>query len=301
MGKIVVFVMHHTCNCSCVYCGNSELMCNDTQFFNKYNDGNYISAFGKLGEDNTFILSGGEPFITPHIKEFVWKLIQKNNRLAAYSNLLSDVKWLGEHADKIDYIMASLTTNCDTSEAIFNQYKENVEYLHDRGVKVIVRFVATRERIGLVEKHAEYFKSRGINFIVYPEFKYLEGPTVVADYTTEEKNIILKYSNFVGKINLLHFGIKGDKLKCSAGKSTIYIQPNGLVTPCCSYSKPSMGNIYLGVGSSEVKDRCGTICSSDIYYFYGINGLSRVDPTDTSLEHYLSWASENKIADRWFR
>jgi MoaA/NifB/PqqE/SkfB family radical SAM enzyme len=284
-GKVIAMVLHDHCNFACDYCAIPLDKKKDTTQLSKYYDGSYIDRFMSYGGDNAFVLSGGEPTLTPRFIQFIEKIIEQN-RISMYTNLSTDVTWLRRYADKVDYIMAALSPYYDT-EKYFEKFADKVKMLYENDVNVFVRFIATKARVPLIDKYLKYFKHIDVPFLVYPEFKYSSGPYQLEYYTENEFMKIFDHANYIGKLYLEHNGVKGNCLKCLAGSKYIYIDQEWKVTKCVNFT-------------SDVNANCDTCCTCDIQYFYGMTGLTPVPIWDRTTTGYLRWIKKNKLDGKWW-
>jgi len=293
-GKLIIYVIHWACNVRCYYCGIPVNVKTNHSQLKRFENGKYIGDMN-FGEGNTYVLSGGEPLITPKISEFVSSIVRNKCRFSIYTNLSMDVSWLEKYSNNIDYIMASIIPQYDIC---LDSFIEKIEKLRENGIYVLTRLVATKERIGLVKKYSEIFSKKDIPFVAYPEYKYGGEPGVIAHYTDSEKKIIMENSNYIGKLNLQHHGIVGKCSECPAGIKSMQVNPAENISQCanCETVTGTLRKaIFFGTPNT-----CNECCTCDIHYFYGLNGM-KVPLDDKSIEGYNNWIERNKLEGKWFR
>jgi MoaA/NifB/PqqE/SkfB family radical SAM enzyme len=296
--RMIVFVMHDACNYDCCYCSIPSHLKKMASELDRFRDGSYVNKFDMFGSGNDFVISGGEPLITPHIQDFFARVVQNKNKISVYTNLGVDVSWLATFSKNINYIMASLTPAVDYSPEL-EKFVDKVKFLRKNKINAVVRFVATKPRIPLIGPLAKMLKKSKIPLIVYPEFKYQQG-LEIENYTQDEAVEIYTHANCIGKINLQHVGVRGAGLKCTAGNRSLYVSQNGNIYPCVNFTDYGcIGNVYDGTLAPVENISCGSCCTCDIQYFYGINGV-RTHITDTNRENYESWIRKNKLDNKWW-
>jgi MoaA/NifB/PqqE/SkfB family radical SAM enzyme len=194
--------------------------------------------------------------------------------------------------------MASLTPVVDDQPHL-DEFIDKIKFLRKNKINAVVRFVATKSRIPLIDPMYSLLKKNKIPFIVYPEFKYELG-VVTESYTADEADVIYRHANCIGKMNLRNTGVRGRELNCSAGNRSLYIGPDGTIYPCVNFQQYCvLGNVFTGNVSSIEKISCGTVCTCDIHYFYEINGVpTSID--DTTEEYYKKWIQKNGLENKWW-
>lgn len=267
MKKALLYISDD-CQYTCDYC-----MLGDPSYkkrvgqINETKEGvDQIVNFFNTREDWQIHLTGGEPTLHPYFIDLVKKLTE-HHVIALDTNNGIGLEWLDDFIQKIDpnkvtFIQCSLH-DCDETEERLLGYVNRTKRLLNAGFKVYVSYVATPERIPMLNERMALFKAHDIPFVIVP-LRTREYPK---NYTEKERQLITEHMISAGQKAYLDLDERHVKNKlCSAGYTRVNIESiSGRVRPCWR-SNQVIGNIYEN--TLRLSETIST-CTHDVctYYF----------------------------------
>jgi MoaA/NifB/PqqE/SkfB family radical SAM enzyme len=246
----VVLNLLFECNLKCEYC---YLQAKDTRYIihkhkSEYRPiGDWIDGLKWLGSQFTPItnvdLSGGEPFLYPHLIELISKIpIDIYLGLTTNAtNIPENLKYLSEERKQRMHITASL--HLDSEGNIPLTFLSNVTKLRDWGFNFCVNFVSYEKQADKIWHIRKLFESMKIELHIEP---YI-------DYNNPEKKLgnmsDLVYSELDKETKKMLTKIKNRKIPsyCYIGMNYVWITPDGNIYQCMGqlFNKHDpLGNIF---------------------------------------------------------
>jgi MoaA/NifB/PqqE/SkfB family radical SAM enzyme len=210
-------------------------------------------VLGEYSKNWTVHLSGGEPFLYPGFIQ-ICRELTKEFRIKVNTNLSlnAQVREFSSaiNPDKVELIHATL--HIEERERLGNleDFIENVLLLKNRGFKIVVKFVLHPTLIERFQRDCQYFDSRGIRLFPKPFQGVYCGKLYPKAYPDRVKDF---FSNNASGSAFYPFCFKG--INCSAGKSFMHIDSDGLITRCLDDSI-ILGDIYDGFKLRDTATPC---------------------------------------------
>jgi len=248
----VVLYINKTCNYTCSFCYNQEVL-------NKEPAGNSIFSIDNLdsflnSEHGKKVLRiammGGEPFINKNIFDLIYKCKahHKITNIVSNGSLIKNEMVPAIKRSKLDAIGLSLyDNNLDHIERLAQQFnKHKINYW--------VQTVVDGSKISKIEEKLFFAKRANIrNFILSnynPGFDQMFDKALTEsnnDYIKTYHQLKTKYSKDINIIwpTILPIKYTQGPKKCTLPFDYIHLDNQGIIAPCCyRYPKPAYGNLY---------------------------------------------------------
>lgn len=195
---VVTWNINTTCNYRCSYC--TQRFVDDRKRWLR--DGPaFLRAFAELEGRWEIKISGGEPFLHPHLNELTTGLREMGHAVSVVTNFSADEEKLRAFLDSagsaLRVFSASLHLEYVCTPAALESFMLKAASVQARlppDASFNVTCVATRTNLPRLEDLAALFARRGLRFKVQPE-KY---DREVIEYTADEKGIILRLGGHNG-------------------------------------------------------------------------------------------------------
>ncbi|HEV2863925.1 MAG TPA: radical SAM protein [Pyrinomonadaceae bacterium] len=195
---VVTWNINTTCNYRCTYC--TQRFVDDRKRWLR--DGPaFLKAFAALEGRWEIKISGGEPFLHPHLNELAAGLRETGHAVSVVTNFSADEEKLSAFIDAagpaLRVFSASLHLEYAGTQAALEAFIRKAERVRARlppGASFNVTCVATRANLPRLEDLAALFAHRGLRFKVQPEKQDRE----VISYTEAEREIILRLGGHNG-------------------------------------------------------------------------------------------------------
>lgn len=227
----IVWVESHYCNYKCPYCSIHKLDKCVAIDWNKW-----VERLNSLNPQ-VIDITGGEPFLNPHMIDIIKGL---NCKVGLTTNMSRDLTRLAQEVspDKLFSITASYHPTQNINRDWFTG---KIVMLMQRGFHVTVNFVAYPEQMYLIPSLQAYFQAFGIPFHVDP---YAEDKDYPYTFNEREKSFLRP---FTAQNRLHKIDNPISTIMCSAGMDYLNIHPDGTVYRCmtnCLSNYGSMGNLF---------------------------------------------------------
>jgi len=235
----------YRCNLKCVHCYINERRTNELS------TGRILRLVDEMYELKTlhFTLSGGELFLRPDLFEIIEYARSRKFavRIKTSGTLIEEghcakLRELGIMQAEISiYSMDEAVHDAVTKvPGSFRKAMSAIEALGNHGVRVRVNYTVTKPNAGNFRDVIDYFKERGIEVstgtIVFP---FLDGglKPVMLNIPDSQRGEVNRYKTG-SRENPPVPAIDPVGPICGAGRSSLYIAPDGAVYPCVAWHKP---------------------------------------------------------------
>jgi MoaA/NifB/PqqE/SkfB family radical SAM enzyme len=293
----ITVALRGACNYSCFYCvANNEKHKVSLLPVDKIESlCENLDAFSVT----SFECGSSEPALHPQIKELIRLFLKKGVVSIPTNNSIEPDKWLPEDSKKI-LIRAALHPQ---GEQDLDGFVNRLLKIKERGADAWVMFVAHPKRWADIDRYIEFFKKYGIRVVVggfrgnYQDKKYPE------DYTPEEKEKIgLVHNTWYARLSLDITDRNFFGIPCLAGKSSIFISPEGEIKRCL-YDQKEIKSVYDSSKPCTVKNcGCGLYLEElnnqgDSFWNYwkSVAGLPLIPPTGNKIKTEDELYEEKKI------
>ncbi|MEE3343695.1 MAG: radical SAM protein [Bacilli bacterium] len=255
----------NACNFKCKHCylGSKK----DFKFINKNELFKLLDELKKLG-CISLILTGGEPLLHPDFKEIYTYAKKKGFLITLFTNgsLLDDdivnlLKLYKPAMIEISLYGTNKTTykRFTSRDFNFDKLKDNIKKLRDNNIRVRFKTVLLKQTYNQIDKMNKIAKELNCDFRwdYYVINSLTDNNDIINSTKLNEDEIISKILKDKDKYDLfkttLHTNFeKNDRLfKCEAGKNSIYISSNLLLSICVIAREPyynlKTGNLQDGI------------------------------------------------------
>ncbi|PLX16808.1 MAG: hypothetical protein C0601_09220 [Candidatus Muiribacterium halophilum] len=286
------------CQLSCVYCRKKHIKYDiDLDILIKF-----LKIFRKKGGFYV-ILTGGEPFLYPHIEKLVRFLKENKFYVAMNTNgqAIENPKYRNI-LKEMDEIVVSLDgpekeNDKNRGSGTYKKIIKTIKYLYKNNKKIVLSTVLTRNNLksSTLEFFIKIKKRYGliVDFGVVSPYIFGSVNKEMVLEETKQKSFIKKILEFKQKYSIkelskqiLDYQKKPYKIRCIAPKYTIYVDVDGCVYPCIyGIGKPNMI-----LGNIKNKDEfCYKNIYCDVCYCQSLLALNLFSQKKNSIISFLRW------------
>jgi MoaA/NifB/PqqE/SkfB family radical SAM enzyme len=195
---VITWNINTTCNYRCTYC--TQRFLDDRKRWMR--DGPaFLRGFAKLEGRWEIKISGGEPFLHPHLAEIVSSLRELGHTVSVVTNFSANEATLRAFLDAagsaLRVFSASLHLEYAGTPAELDAFMRKAVWVQEqlpRGASFNATCVATLANLPRLEQIAGLFARQGLRFKIQPEKQNRE----VIQYTEEAQDIILRLGGHNG-------------------------------------------------------------------------------------------------------
>ncbi len=239
---VITWNINTTCNYRCTYC--TQRFLDDRKRWTR--DGPaFLRGFAKLEGRWEIKISGGEPFLHPHLFEIVSGLRGLGHAVSVVTNFSANEATLRAFLDAagsaLRVFSASLHLEYVSTTAELDAFMSKAVWLQEQlpqGASLNTTCVATLANLPRLERIAGLFARKGLRFKIQPEKQNRE----VIQYTEEARDIILRLGghNGLGQVSPSFQG-----RPCWAGARSFTLDDRGNAWRCYParrFRTQSLGN-----------------------------------------------------------
>lgn len=243
----IIWELTGDCNLDCSHCFKS-IATNNQLSINKI-----LKTIEEFDEKiiGKVMLTGGEPLLLPEINTIINSLLNKNILTKVISNLTFSYKVL-ENIENIKNI--EISTSLDghneyyhdkiRGKGSFKQLKNNLLFCLENNIKINIICVVSKHNVDYIEDIIKIALLYGVKTITFSKLINIEIDKTknIIDFFNDKQLNNNDINIFLNKVKILRLkydncnirtvGFVNDDICHAAGKTLIYITPEGKLHPC---------------------------------------------------------------------